>query len=81
VTVRRTGTAFQRDQVNLGLGAIAAPVLIKGHPVGAVAVQFETEHGYKAPIADAVRITASRIAKETIEVLDDGHADWYPFER
>lgn len=80
-TVRRTGVAFQRDQVNLGLGAIAAPVLIKHHPVGSVAVQFDTEHGYKSAIADAVKLTAQRIAKETVEVLDDGHADWYPFER
>lgn len=76
--IRRSKVAFQKDEVTIGMGSIGAPIMIKGRPMGAVAVQFNTSEGFQESIVNAVKLTAHRIAEETRALLAEGHGDWFP---
>ncbi len=71
---------MQKDGVVLGLGNIAAPVLIKGRPMGAVAVQFDSAKEVSESVINAVKLTAHRICRDTTQMLAQGRADLFPFD-
>lgn len=72
--------ATSQDQLVLGAGAVAAPILIRGRAIGAVSVRFASETGFNDAVAEAVQMTAARIGRETAGALAHGHEDWNPFE-
>ncbi|MFD9665013.1 IclR family transcriptional regulator [Rhodococcus sp. NPDC059968] len=78
--IRVAGVAVQKDGVVLGLGNIAAPVLIKGRPMGAVAVQFDSAKEVSESVINAVKLTAHRICRDTTQMLAQGRADLFPFD-
>ncbi|AII08479.1 IclR family transcriptional regulator [Rhodococcus wratislaviensis] len=78
--VRVSGVAVQKDGVVLGLGNIAAPVLIKGRPMGAVAVQFDSSKQVSESVINAVKLTAHRICSDTTQMLAQGRGDLFPFD-
>ncbi|KXX55992.1 IclR family transcriptional regulator [Rhodococcus sp. LB1] len=78
--IRVSGAAVQKDGVILGLGNIAAPVLIKGRPMGAVAVQFDSSEQVSESVINAVKLTAHRISRDTTQMLSQGRADLFPFD-
>lgn len=77
-TKRRT-LAISRDRFQEGLGAIAAPVIIRGRAVASVSARFATGTGYSDALANAVQLTAARIARDTSAVLGRGRREWNPF--
>lgn len=72
--------ATSEDQLVLGAGAVAAPILIRGRAIGAVSVRYPSEVGYTKAVAEAVQLTAARIGRETADALARGHEHWNPFE-
>lgn len=79
VAVRVTGAAVQKDEVLLGMGNIAAPILIKGRPMAAVAVQFASSKPVLEATVDAVKLTAQRITRDTVELLAS-HNELFPYD-
>jgi DNA-binding IclR family transcriptional regulator len=77
--VRSTGTALQRNEVHEGLGNVAAPILIKGRPMGAVAVQFDSAELPSDSLVSAVKLTARRVTHDTIGLLN-GRRELFPYE-
>ena len=73
------GYCVQKDEVVLGLGNIAAPILIKGRPMGAVALQFDSSKPVSEPLVNAVKLTAHRITRDTLDLLANGRQDLFPF--
>lgn len=78
--VRRTGVAYQCGVYHPALGNVAAPIMIRRQPMGAVSAQFALADGCSAELVNAVKVTAARISKDTTEMLDRGHRDWFPFD-
>lgn len=78
--IRVEGVAVQKDEVIPGLGNVAAPILIRGRPMGAVAVQFDSATEVPARVVDAVRLTAHRIAGDTARLLAQGRDELFPFD-
>jgi DNA-binding IclR family transcriptional regulator len=78
--IRSTGAAFQRGFYEARLGNIAAPVIIRRRAMAAVSAQFDMESGCSQELIEAVKLTATRIAKVTSAMLDSGHSNWFPFE-
>ena len=64
--VRRTGFAFDREEVRLGLTCVAAPILRKGTAVGAISVSGPSGGFDPNAIARRTRATADAIAAQLI---------------
>ena len=77
---RAQGYCVQKDEVVLGLGNIAAPILIKGRPMGAVALQFDSSQPVTESLVNAVKVTAHRITRDTVELLANGRQELFPFD-
>ena len=77
---RVEGYCVQRDEVVLGLGNIAAPILIKGRPMGAIALQFDSSQPVTESLVNAVKVTAHRITRDTVELLAGGRQELFPFD-
>src|SRR5690625_1242794 len=72
------GYAVQRDEVVVGLGNIAMPVMVKQFPIAAVAVQFPASSEVSSDLINALKVTAQRIAVETRAMLADGRGELFP---
>lgn len=64
--VRRSGVAIDREEVRLGLTCVAAPVLRRGQPVGALSVSGLSREFDPMAIAQRVQATANRIAAQLV---------------
>jgi len=62
--VRRTGVAYDREEVKIGLTCVAAPIISLGEPVGALSVSGNTESFDPASVAQRVRATANAIGAQ-----------------
>lgn len=78
--IRRSKVAISKDEVAMGLGTIASPILIKGRAVGAVSIQFDSATEPSEPQINAVRVVAQRISKETFNMLANGNSKLFPHE-
>lgn len=78
--VRDEGVARERDEAQLGLACVAAPVVMNGFAVGAVSVGFPSELPPPRKIEEALRVTAARIVKDLDEGLSHGREHWFPRE-
>ena len=54
--VRRKGVSFDREEVRIGLTCVAAPILLRGEPLGAISASGRT--GAFDPVAAAARVKA-----------------------
>ncbi|MEZ2389132.1 IclR family transcriptional regulator [bacterium RCC_150] len=77
--IRINGYASQRDEVVMGLGNIAAPILIKGRPMGAVALQMDSFKPMTDQLVNAVKVTAHRITRDAVGLLSHGREELFPY--
>jgi DNA-binding IclR family transcriptional regulator len=61
--VRRTGLAYDREEAALGVGCIAAPILVRGQVVAALSLSLPTERMGTAGPANAVQVVAMSLAR------------------
>ena len=78
--VRVEGVARERDEAQVGLSCVGAPVVMHGFAVAAVSVGFPSDVSPPAGLDDALRSTVARIAKDTTAGLAQGREHWFPRE-
>lgn len=76
---RDEGLARERDEAQLGVACVAAPVLVNGFAVGAVSLGFPSDTMGSSKLDSALRETACKISRAVrLKVADRAHL--YPFE-
>ena len=78
--VRVEGVARERDEAQVGLSCVGAPVVMHGFAVAAVSLGFPSDASPPAGLDHALRSTAARIAKDTTAGLAQGREHWFPRE-
>lgn len=78
--VRTQGVAHERNETQLGLACVAAPILVHEFAVGAISVAHAADVDAGQKIEHALRDTAAQIAKDIREGLSHGRAHWFPRE-
>ena len=78
--VRDEGLARERDEAQLGLACVGAPVIVHGFAVAAVSVGFPSDASPPAGLDHALRSTNARISKDTTAGLARGREHWFPRE-
>ena len=61
--IRRTGLAYDREEAAIGVGCVAAPVLVHGRAVAAVSLTLPAERIRTAGLAPAVRAVSLALAR------------------
>jgi DNA-binding IclR family transcriptional regulator len=61
--VRRTGLAYDREEAALGVGCIAAPILVRGQVVAALSLTLPAERMGTAGPANAVQVVGMSLAR------------------
>ncbi|GAA1677367.1 IclR family transcriptional regulator [Citricoccus zhacaiensis] len=77
--VRSSKSAVQFGEIHAGIGNVASPILIKGRPMGAVAVQFDASKPLSDAITQGVMLTAKRITLDTIALVRK-RQELFPYE-
>lgn len=78
-TIRRNKYAVSKDEVAMGLGTVAMPILIKGRPMGAVSIQFDALGDPGERELNALRVVVQRITQETYNMLAKENPKLYPY--
>ncbi|WP_234390476.1 IclR family transcriptional regulator [Streptomyces sp. MMG1533] len=78
--VRGQGFAQESDEVCVGVTSLAAPVVLAGQALAAVAVTFPTGTAPRTGTVSALRETAGHIVREIRRGVTLGHGPWLPFE-
>lgn len=77
--VRTSGTALARGEAHIQVACLAAPIVGRERPIGAVSVSLQNDDlTIDRALADALTVTARRIAMDTLSVVADGHDIWFP---
>jgi DNA-binding IclR family transcriptional regulator len=61
--IRRAGLAYDREEAALGVGCIAAPVLVRGKAVAALSLTLPAERIGAAGPANAIRVISLTLAR------------------
>ena len=61
--IRRAGLAYDREEATLGVGCIAAPVLVRGKAVAALSLTLPAERIGAAGPANAIRVVSLTLAR------------------
>jgi DNA-binding IclR family transcriptional regulator len=61
--IRRAGLAYDREEAALGVGCIAAPVLVRGKAVAALSLTLPAERIGAAGLANAIRVVSLTLAR------------------
>jgi DNA-binding IclR family transcriptional regulator len=77
--VRADGTALARGEAHPEVTCLAAPIVGRARPIGAVSVSLRNDgRAIDRALADALVVTAKRIARDTLSPVADGHDIWFP---
>ena len=76
--VRKSGLARENNESVLGVGCIAAPIVVRGFTIGAVSIAHRSDEPLNSKAETALRDAAARIARQAGESLrsPDG-AVWF----
>jgi DNA-binding IclR family transcriptional regulator len=76
--IRGNGLAKERNEAQLGLACVAAPVVVHGFAVAALSVGYRSDTTLNPRVDTALRDTASQIAQEVRHSLSTGsQATWF----
>jgi DNA-binding IclR family transcriptional regulator len=79
-TVRADGLARQRDETQLGVSCVAAPIVINYFAVAALSVVAPAGTAGDPRVDSALRDIAQKIAQDARRDLANGYAGWFPRE-
>jgi DNA-binding IclR family transcriptional regulator len=75
--IRREGLAHEQGEAQPGWSCVGAPIVVKGHAVAAISLQYPTRQPIAHTVEDAVRVTAARISREFAVALADENRERY----
>jgi DNA-binding IclR family transcriptional regulator len=77
--IRTDGIAHERNEAQLGLACVAAPLIVHEFAVGAISMAHRADAEAGQKVENALRDTCAQISKEIRESLT-GRAHWFPRE-
>jgi DNA-binding IclR family transcriptional regulator len=78
--IRRDGLSHERNEAELGLSCVGAPIVVNGFAVAAISMSFPSDGPLDARVEDSIRVAATRMARDFQIALRDGRERWFPFQ-
>ncbi|MGW1783691.1 IclR family transcriptional regulator [Streptomyces sp. NPDC002143] len=78
--IRDAGISHERDEAQLGLSGLAAPIVVGGVAMGAVGIAFRSGPAAGTAVETALRETAAQLAKDVRGALSGGLTHWSPWD-